>query len=511
MSEVAIRDTVSDLVSVHEQTVQTMRELEPGMQLVVSSVDANQIMHDQAGYERSVCGAMLIYPEAMLDAWRAKVAKIQNPGTALFVYDRTRAFFRNAALLHTRKLHIDPVTMARELSQEDFAEMGGLMYVLQHTDFCFSLEASVSHLSRMIEAYRARQLQGLCHAAMDAATDTESLNSTITLLNEQATKLLTSSAELITPDEETCIDVIERLTTDRDSGQDIPTAFREFSNFVGDYKRGQITLIGAPPGNGKTAWAMQEIDCALKHGFVVDAFLMESSFDQFSERFLQRNYAIRGSKFRSKFFTKDEHGAIQSGMETLAAYKSRFHMAPMANYSVAEIDALIQTRKQATGLPCDLIVVDYLSTMSHPQEKGMSTYEAAKRTVHQLRSLAARENAAMLLLDQLSVEAIRTSFKGGSRLPNISAFRGGTPVESAKVVVILHKDEQDMLKNEVPVVEQKIVICKANDGQTGYVRSLFLKPFIMHVEDTSPQVRAQHAKWLNALNYDLNTPRKDVR
>lgn len=493
------------------EAVEVMRHLEPGMQMVVPAVDANAMATDLAGYERSVCGAMFIYPEAMISAWRAKVGSIPNPGNALFFFDRTRAFFKNALLLHKRGLNIDPVTMARELPKSDFEAMGGLIYAIGHVDYCFSLEASVSHLDAMIREHRARHLQQLCQTAMETATDTESLNNAITLLNEQATKLLTIDTDLITPTEDICVDVIERLTMDKDSGHDIPTSFRSVADFVGDYKRGQITLIGAPPGNGKTAWAMQEIECALKHEFVVDAFLMESSFDQFSERFLMRNYAIRGGKFKTKFFTREEHESLQNGMEALTTYKHRFHMAPMENYTAADIDAVIQKRKAETGLPCDLIVIDHLATMSHPQERGMSQYEASKRTVHQLRSLAARENAAMLLMDQLSVEAIRNSFKGGSKLPTLAAFRGGTPVESAKVVMILHKDEQDMLRNDSPVVEQRVVICKANDGQTGYVRSLFLKPFAMHIEDTSHHQRQDHAKWLDALNYPLDTKRKDVK
>ena len=512
-----LTDTQQPIVDVDEirqdftAQADAIRRLDPGMQMIDSGLDANMITSDIAGYERSVCGAMYVYPESMISVWRAKVGAIPNPGNALFFFDRTRAFFKNALMLHKRGLNIDPVTMARELPRSDLEAMGGLAYAIGHVDFCFSLEASVNHLDAMIRAYKTRQFREICQIAAETSTSIEDLNSTIALLNEQATKLLTTNTELITPTEDLCVDVIERLTIEKDSSSDIPTSFRSVADFVGDYKRGQITLIGAPPGNGKTAYAMQEIECALKHSFIVDAFLMESSFDQFSERYLMRNYAIRGGKFKSKFFTVDDHRGIQEGMEALTHYKNRLHMAPMENYTVADVDAFIQKRKNETGLPCDMIVIDHLATMSHPQERGMSQYEASKRTVHQLRSLAARENAVLLLMDQLSVEAIRNSFNGGSKLPTIAAFRGGTPVESAKVVMILHKDEQDMLRNDSPVVEQRIVICKANDGQTGYVRSLFLKPFAMHVEDTSLQQRHEHAKWLDALHYPLDTRRKDVK
>src|SRR5690606_35860444 len=98
-----------------------------------------------------------------------------------------------------------------------------------------------------------------------------------------------------------------------------------------------------------------------------------------------------------------------------------------------------------------------------------------------------------------------------SRFPGIGAFRGGVVTEYAKVVIILHKDEQEMLKANQPVVEQHIVICKANDGASGAIQSLFLKPFAMHIEDGDIKDRLRFREHLEALHFDINTPRKDMK
>jgi replicative DNA helicase len=314
---------------------------------------------------------------------------------------------------------------------------------------------------------------------------------------------------MATPTADVCNDEIDRMITEEATGDDIPTSFRAFAEHVGEYKRGQITLVGAPPGFGKTAWAMQEIQSALTAGFVVDAFLMESSKAQFSERWVMRNGAVTGGKFKRKSYTQDDFKAISDCMAMLNKFENQFYMAPMENYTVAAIDALIQARKTNTGQPCDFIVIDHLDCLSVKREKGQGQYEAMKDAVLQLRGMAARENAAMLLMGQLNVDAVKNTVGQANKFPTLDAFRGGTPVEAAKVVVILNKDKQVMLDGS-PVVEQQIVICKANDGNTGYIRSLFLKPFAMHIEDVGNN-RQHYAKWLNALKFDMNYQRKDMR
>ena len=69
------------------------------------------------------------------------------------------------------------------------------------------------------------------------------------------------------------------------------------------------------------------------------------------------------------------------GTEAMQKFDGRFHMAPMGNYCASEIDAMIQERKQKTGAPCDLIVVDHLDKMAASRKDvGVASFDSTKTT-----------------------------------------------------------------------------------------------------------------------------------
>lgn len=488
--------------------IDTMESTE-GWEPIISAEP--HIVNERYPHERALAYAFMVWPEESITAWKARVGGIPNPGSTLFRDERCRLFVQKIIELHKKGVkQLSNFVLKQNCTGEEIESFGGWKHIVGHYEFMLVGAGFHGQMDLLLDQYRVLEMQKLMQFASDSVADGNSLNDVIAMVGDKSRALLKVESGMLTPSATVCLDEMDKKTTEDAVGEGIPTSFREFSRFVGDYKRTYITLVGAPPGNGKTAFAMQEIQCALEHNFVVDAFLMESTFGQYTDRFLMRNYRIRGGKLKSKFFTKDELHGIHAGMEKLSAFENRLFLAPPENYSAAGIEAKIQERKASTGLPCDLIVVDHLDCMDIPRDKGESQFEAMKRTVLYLRSIAARENAAMLLCSQLSVDAIRNSVGAKEKFPTLDAFRGGTPTEAAKVVMILNKDKQAMLDGS-EVVEQQMVICKANDGQTGFVRSLFLKPYAMHIEDCDRANRAQYEQWLDSLNYPLDTERTDVR
>lgn len=463
-------------------------------------------------HERALCYWFMLNPAESVAAWKNHVSKIENPGKALLQSDKCRLLVGKIVSLY--KQHgmerVSLMTLKEHCTPEEIESFGGWKHIVEHFEFMLIGSGFHDLMGTLLDHYRVREFQRLVDFAAESANDGKSLNDVIAMVGEKTRTLLKVDAGMMTPTVDICVNEIEKKIREDSTDESIPSTFRSFAGMVKEYQRGQIALVGAPPGNGKTAWAMQEIQCALEHGFTVDAFLMESTFSQFTDRYIMRNFAVKGGRLNRKSFTQDELRAIQDGMESLNRFENRLYLAPMANYTAGGIDAMLQERKAATGRGIDLIVIDHLDCMSIPREKGQSQFDAMKETVLQLRGIATRENAAMLLCAQLSVDAIRNSVGQKERLPTIDAFRGGTPTESAKVVVILNKDKQAMLDG-TPYVEQQAVICKANDGETGFVRMLFLKPFAKHIEDTSPACRVQYKRWLDALEFPMDYQRKDVR
>ena len=484
-------------------------------------VDDAVLVRDPNPDERALCSFFFCQPRQTLELWQSMTASIgvdkpgQRAADVLIQDERHRMFIRT--VLEMIKAGYDEITffdMVKNFATpERIEKMGGVPYLTRHSDFALVGGVNLRHhIEQLVDRYRLRKFQEIAENALYVAVDGKSLNGVIDDIAQRTKTLLKANTAVLTPTIDVCLDAMERLTMEEGDDGTIPSSFRHLAENVGNHRRTYMWLVGAPPGNGKTAFAMQEIQCALEHGFTVDAFLMESSFDQFMERYLMRNFAIRGGKFKSKFFTKDERAAIMTGAENLQKFEGRFHMAPPMSYNASQIDALIQERKQKTGTPCDLIVVDHLDKMAASRKDvGVASFDSTKENVQALSNIAARENAALLLLSQLSVSAIRDSFQKNSRIPTLGAFRGGTSTEYAKVCLILFKDEQEMLKNDSPVVEQEIVICKANDGNSGTIPSLFIKPLAMHIEDAASVERAKYQRHFEAVNWDSTQKRGSKR
>lgn len=462
-------------------------------------------------YDRAIAYHFMAWPQESIQVWRNCTAGITNPGAALIQSDRCRALISKIIQLITKDghKHFDLFLLRANSTDSEIEQMGDLSYICGHFDYYFNAPRFTETMRILIEKFRVRECLNLMHSTIENATDAQSLAKSIAMLEDHSRKLVKTEGEMLTPTPEVCVAEMDKKVTVEDTGDRIPTSFRRLARFVGDYRRTMITLVGAPPGNGKTAFAMQEIQCALEHGFCVDAFLFESTFSQFTDRYIARQFKINLNRFSHKSFTKDELLGIHNGMDAMMKFQNRLFLSEPVGMTPDEIDAKIQDRKQRTGKPCDLIVIDHLDAMNFPRNgKSETDYETRKRGILSLRNIAARENAAMLIVSQLSVDAVKNSIGKDSRLPTMDVFRGGTPTEAAKVVLVLNKNQQDMIKSDV--VEQQIVICKANDGRTGFVRSLFLNPFAMHIED-SPENRLRFAAELESMKFDIHRKRKDAR
>lgn len=462
------------------------------------------------GFERSVCGAFFYHPAEMIEQWRILTAGIHEPGKAVITRERHRAFIRRILAMIKAGLPIDPISFHKHSTLEERDACGGMGYVCEHGRYYFSLQSSRHHLSLLVDDYRRRALIEVTEKVAGKVAVGADVNAAIAELAEKTKSLLRSNNTMQSMDYNTVADIMESLIKP-EAVTTVPSFFRAVAETAGDYQRGQISLIGGPSGTGKTAHAMQEIEHFLGKGLVVDAFLMESSQEQFVSRALSRRRLIHGRRIINRSFTQDDTRAMFSEIEELAKFENQLYMAPRALYSALDIAAMVQERKQRTGQPCDAIVVDYLGRMKACNPKHSATeYDAIHENVAHLWNLAAQENAALILYSQLTMEAVRHSFHGSSKVPSIGAFKGGAPTEAAKMALILYKDEQDMLAGP-QVVEQKLVICKANDGGTGVVHSLFLKPYAMHIEDTCDHDRTPYAAHLRSLGFELHQLRKDGR
>lgn len=476
---------------------------------IYEGVSEKQMVSSQVVYERSVCGAFWLFPTQILKAWKHKTGHIPKPGEAVFRDSRHSGFCKEAALLINRGIMPDPLVMAKSLTNERILELGGFTYILEHMWHCFCLTSSTHHIDLLVDEWRKRQFTEIASAAIDHASDGD-LNAVIMEIGEKSKTLLKTDVKATQFSTNEIFQRMDSIGKDVEN-ELVPTSFPELQTLCGGFPRGQISVVGAPPGYGKTIFLMQEIEAFMLADLTVFAFLLESTEKQFYERWCQRR-GVHGKVFKpGGTNTQADRDLIWGASEMLDKSKHNLFGVWRGGYTALEITAITEELMTTTGRKPDLIVVDTLNRMNtHLERETSFSYAGISTNLQILNDLAAKTNATLLIGAQLDKKNISDSFRSGSRVPTLNAFKGGTIGEQAKVAIVLHADDQEMLNNQMPVVEQKLVCVKSNDGGSGWTPSLIFKPLTKIIVDT-PDNRRMNSKHFDMFSkhYNINTTRKD--
>jgi replicative DNA helicase len=126
--------------------------------------------------------------------------------------------------------------------------------------------------------------------------------------------------------------------------------------------------------------------------------------------------------------------------------------------TVARIRAIARVQAAQKGL--DLLIVDYLGLLSHPQ-RGLSSYERTTAISRELKGLAIELNRPVLALAQLNREAAK------SGLPSLEHLRDSGAIEQdADNVWLLHRENRDES-------DTKLIIAKQRQGPIGTIDLTF--------------------------------------
>jgi replicative DNA helicase len=128
---------------------------------------------------------------------------------------------------------------------------------------------------------------------------------------------------------------------------------------------------------------------------------------------------------------------------------------------------------------CDVVVVDYLeknaSSRRQLQMFGNSTFQREADNVEQIKNFAEQTETPVVLLAQLSKSGKKSDFDDIDR----TAMRGaGEKSEKANVVVILHRDKEDVGYSNLMSVK----VDKNTLGATGSFKQ-YMRPETFNVND----------------------------
>lgn len=214
----------------------------------------------------------------------------------------------------------------------------------------------------------------------------------------------------------------------------IETGLPDLDWLIGGFAECELEIIGARPGVGKTAFAMQLMLHACKKGKRVALVSQEMSPQAIGERLVSRMGGPPGSKLRRKgALDPDEWADVMEALNILA--KQPFH----SKYNIRSVEQLWQDAQSLydrDGL--DMLVVDYVQLIKSSM-RFTNRAEEIEHVVNELKAIAMELKIPVIGLSQAR--------RSGSReavMPVMDELKGSGAIEqAASKVIMLHRPESD--------------------------------------------------------------------
>ena len=388
-------------------------------------------------------------------------------GSALTI-DKHRTLYRVMAALSDEGAPVNLSSIAQRLKDEDklvaVDGLSGLMDIYHDTPPVLDIDHHVNLISQRSKAHEfvgavlgeieKIVLGGDLYAAQDAI-GRAALDKT-----EDATKEITmhSAAGVMG-------DSIQDFFARMPFG--IATGVTQIDEWTNGFQRGELVVIGARPGDGKTALATQiALTAAVNQKKRVDIISLEMDNKQLMARMCCQSAAIPYHLVRSGQIGPEERTKLREAWAVI--HEADLHMSDAVDWDLSKIRRFVKHQKQI-GQDCEVVIVDYLQLMpvSAGQKNPRRDLELASIT-RGLKLMAKEFQVCFFLLSQLSRDGEKNN-----RKPCRSDLKDSGSIEAdADAILLLWHDKG----SETPSGRNsEVILEKQRNGPTGPCPAWFSK------------------------------------
>lgn len=403
--------------------------------------------------EQSVLGAILI------DNDSANLLTDLTPNN--FFSEKNGLIFKTAMSMISDGLPVDVITLDAELGKRGLSEeTGGLAYLIdlhQNTPSA----ANVGRYARLVsESAAERELRFAAEQIERLATERDGRSiadrqaEAVALLDKISGTAAGRSEEMSYEDAiRATLHHWERIS-ETDGMLGFSTGFSNLDEATGGLQRGNLTVIGARPGMGKSVLAENIARHCAKNGLSVRFQSYEMSGVELTQRGASAEYAIDYGRLKKYRMTQTETDNFALYINKARNWK---FVIDTEMIGIDTIAARCRLEKRKSGL--DLLVVDHLHLMPR---KGVNEVAELDDITARLKRLAMELQIHVLLVAQLN----RATEKQADKRPSLADLRGSGGIEQNANLVLMPYRE-GYYDSEAPQGTAELIIAKNRDGERG--------------------------------------------
>lgn len=271
---------------------------------------------------------------------------------------------------------------------------------------------------------------------------------------------------------EKALDNIEKVFTNQGRPIGIPTGFADVDKLFNGMNGGEMIVIAARPGCGKTSIAMNMVEhVALEMNLPVGVFSLEMTGESLIERMLLSRSRISRTSLYEGHLTESDFPKITSAARKLAT--SNLHIDDTSGISIFQLKS--RARKMFTQHGIKLLIVDYLQLLRSTNNRATTREQEISDISRELKGLSKELGIPVIALAQLN----RELDKDKNRKPRLSDLReSGSIEQDADRVAFLYNPNRGDDEEEKQFQDSQqinLLIEKQRNGPRGEVPLTFIK------------------------------------
>ena len=434
----------------------------------------DQLLSRQAPYsaqaEQSLIGAMLIDPACIPDV-------IDKVKAEEFYIQTNREIFETIYSMFSFNKTIDAVTVEEEMKVRGVHHPDSTH---QYLTELMQVTPTAAHVMRYAAIVRDRALLRNLQRASEEILDmiAEGSGETNAIMEAAERKIYALRQDRNVGGLQPLSLVLQRVYANLSevsaNGGKIPglsTGLPDLDHTILGLKKGELILIAARPGMGKTSLALNLARYVGEHtSQTVAVFSLEMSREELASRLLSSAAMVDSQKLSTGRLSEEEWRRIGTATAKLSATDIR--VDDNSTLSVADMNA------QCRRIPnLGLVVIDYLQLMqsagSGHSWANESRTQAVSDMSRMLKIMAKELNVPVICLSQLS----RATEGRQTKRPMLSDLReSGSIEQDADIVIGLYRDGYYNKESENPNLAEAIVL-KNRHGETGTIEVMWLPEY----------------------------------
>ncbi|MGN1373798.1 MAG: replicative DNA helicase [Bacilli bacterium] len=411
---------------------------------------------------------------------------VEEVNEDMFYDDRNKKLFQAIKSLHEQSIAIDVTTVSNELDKtKNFSAVGGIEYLTEVIDSV----ATAANLDYYINIIKEKAIvRNLINTATDIVTEAYEEEDNVTSLLDTAEKNIldvvrsrqTSEFVPISEALRSAQEQLEYLAQNKSTISGLETGFIDLDKATSGLHEGEMIVIAARPGMGKTAFALNiATHAAMTTKKAIAIFNLEMSKEQLVNRMLSALGGIEGKKLQNGQMMQTDWKKYNEAMSQLADT----NMYIEDNAGITSSDIRAKCRRLASkpeGL--GLVIIDYLQLLTLGGKRPDSRQQEVSDISRSIKTMAMELKVPVIALAQLS----RNAEKRENNEPMLADLReSGSIEQDADIVMFINRKDYYKAKEQLGKndnAETDIIIAKHRKGGTGKFTVLF-EPTMMNFKN----------------------------